>query len=175
MRRASDVDTDFAAFYQATRGALVAQLYAVTGDLAEAQEAAQEAYLRAWQRWRSVRGYDNPAAWVRRVGYNLAVSRWRRTRRAMASWLRLGPPPDVPEPDVLDLALAEALRRLPLTQRRAIALYHLADLSIAEVAEVEQVSEGAVKNRLLRGRKALGELLSDEEPSVHGGSEVSGA
>src|SRR5688572_19943342 len=42
---------EFDAFYAATAAALVRQVFAVTGDLAEAQDCVQEAYARAWQRW----------------------------------------------------------------------------------------------------------------------------
>ncbi|RSM61724.1 hypothetical protein DMB66_24020 [Actinoplanes sp. ATCC 53533] len=57
----------FEEFYTGTRHRLITYLYAMTGDRAEAQDAAQEAYVRAWQRWSTVSGYDNPEAWVRTV------------------------------------------------------------------------------------------------------------
>ena len=59
------------------------------------------------------------------------------------------------------LALMTALRRLPVAQREAIALHHLADLPVAEVALTLGVPEGTVKARLSRGRDALAVLLSE--------------
>ena len=73
---------DFDQLYHSQYGNVVAMAYALTGDLAEAQDLAQEAFCRAWQRWRTVSGYDEPLAWVRRVVANLAASRWRRLRVA---------------------------------------------------------------------------------------------
>ena len=95
-------DDSFAAFYTASYQRLLGQLFAVTGDLAEAENLLQEAYARAVVRWAQVCAYDSPEAWVRRVALNLAARRLRR--RAVALW-RLGPPPVVPElsPELLDL------------------------------------------------------------------------
>ncbi len=59
------------------------------------------------------------------------------------------------------LALMAALRRLPAAQREAIALHHLADLPVAEVALTLGVPEGTVKARLSRGRAALAVLMSE--------------
>jgi len=50
--------------YQAQYGNVVAMAYALTGDLAEAQDLVQEGFCRAWQRWRRIAGYDDPLAWV---------------------------------------------------------------------------------------------------------------
>jgi RNA polymerase sigma-70 factor (ECF subfamily) len=69
---------DFDALYNARYGDVVAMVHALTGDLAEAQDLAQEAFCRAWQRWPALSRYDDPLAWIRRVAANLATSRWRR-------------------------------------------------------------------------------------------------
>ena len=66
---------------------------------------------------------------------------------------------DLPEERV---ALLAALRKLPVSQRETVALHHLADLTVAEVALTLGVPEGTVKARLSRGRAALAVLL--EEP-----------
>ena len=58
---------DFDDFYSSSAARLIRHGYALTGDLAEAQDIAQEAFARAWQRWPSVRDCDSPEAWVRRV------------------------------------------------------------------------------------------------------------
>ena len=81
---------DFDAFYLGSRTRLLHQLYAMTGDLGAAQDAAQEAYARAWQRWSRLRDYDDPEAWVRTVAWRLVVSRWRSARNAMRAHRRQG-------------------------------------------------------------------------------------
>jgi hypothetical protein len=97
---------DFDAFYAATYARLVGQLYAVTGDLAEAEDVVQEAFARAVVRWPRLRGYDLPEAWVRRVAVNLARQGLRRTRRRLRLLVRLAPPPPDPGPSVDGLVLA---------------------------------------------------------------------
>src|SRR5690606_39076909 len=69
---------DFDEFYAAHYGSLTTQLYAYLGDRQEAQDVVQEAFCRAYARWSSVRDYDDPVAWVRRVAWNLATSHVRR-------------------------------------------------------------------------------------------------
>ena len=115
-------DDGFAAFYAGSYRRLLGQLFAVTGDLAEAENALQEAYARAFVRWSRVGAYDLPEAWVRRVALNLAAMAERSLRRRARALLRLGPPPLVPElgPDEIDLH--DALRALPLAQRQVIVL-----------------------------------------------------
>ena len=71
---------DFAEFYGATFHKLASVLYVYTGDLAESQDVVQEAMIRALAHWGTVSTYDEPAAWVRRVAWNLATSRCRRRR-----------------------------------------------------------------------------------------------
>jgi RNA polymerase sigma-70 factor (ECF subfamily) len=150
----------FSDFYGATYGGLVAQLYAYCGDHGEAQDAAQEAYARAWTRWRHVAKMDDPRAWVARVGYNLVISRWRRARTAAKSLVRHGPPAPVPEPDAGLADTVAALRRLPVAQRKALAMFYLGGFSVAEIASLEDVAEGTIKARLSRGRQALAAELT---------------
>lgn len=151
----------FDAFYAASNRRVMHQMYAMTSNLADAQELVQEAYARAWQRWPTVSTYDDPEAWVRTVAWRLAASRWRKARNGVAAMLRHGPPEDTPEPSIDNVALVTALRQIPEAQRRAIVLHHLAGLSVAEVAHEVGAPEGTVKARLSRGRAALAELLAD--------------
>jgi RNA polymerase sigma-70 factor (ECF subfamily) len=157
-------EREFDQLYAASYRRLVGQTYAMCGDLAEAQDCVQEAFVRAWDKRRSLDADQSPEAWVRTVAYRLAVSRWRRARRA---WL----PPDrayvstaPPEPTVSRVALARALQQLPFEQRRAIVLHHLCDLSVADIATETGAPTGTVKARLSRGRAALATLLSDHIP-----------
>src|SRR3954468_4779302 len=106
----------FDAFYAATQRRVQHQMYAMTGNLADAQELTQEAYARAWQRWSSVSGFDDPEAWVRTVAWRLAASRWRKTKNGVAAMLRHGPPEHSPEPSVDNVALVPAPREVPEAQ-----------------------------------------------------------
>jgi RNA polymerase sigma-70 factor, ECF subfamily len=158
--RHPDREASFDDFYAAEFHRLTVQLYAYTADVGLAQDAVQEAFTRAWPRWDRLSAYDNPAAWVRRVAMNVATSRWRRARvaRAHARYHR-EPLTDGPNPD--RVALARAMATLPERQRRALVLFHVADLSVSEIAVQEGVAEGTVKAWLHRGRAALATLLAD--------------
>jgi RNA polymerase sigma-70 factor (ECF subfamily) len=155
-----DPGTDLESFYAANFPALVVQLYAYTGDLGVAHEMVQEAICRAIPRWPAISGYDDPLAWVRRVAFNLAKSRWRRLRVA-AAYQRAHREEVVPEPNPDRVALVNALAKLPPAQRQAVVLHYLADLPVAEIAAIEGVSEGTTRVRLHRGRAALAAHLSD--------------
>jgi RNA polymerase sigma-70 factor (ECF subfamily) len=148
---------DFEAFYQGSAQRLMRFAYGLTGDLAEAQDFTQEAYARAWQRWRKVQRYDNPEAWLRLVVTRLATDRWR--------WLgvrRACPPPSpqpVPPPDEELMTLVAALKQLPWDQRRALALHYLFDQSIADIAVETGTNVNTVKSWLARGRANLATVL----------------
>ncbi len=152
-------EDDFAAFYNATWRRTVACAYAVLGDLAAAEDVAQEAYARAWPRWSKLSTYDDPGAWIRKVATRQAISGWRRLRTARSFLHRSRPPEPVPPPDDTTVALAAALKQLPEAQRRALVLHHLAGFSVADIAVSERCPEGTVKARLSRGRAALVPLL----------------
>jgi len=141
---------------------LVLQLYGVTGDLNEAQDAVQEAFIAALSSPRQFAAKDNPEAWIRRVAVNHARTRWRR-RKTLDRILRLfrAGATSVPASSPDRVALISAMRRLPESQRVALALYYLGDLSISEVAETLGVPIGTVKARLSRGRRALAAVLDD--------------
>jgi RNA polymerase sigma-70 factor (ECF subfamily) len=149
---------DFGAFYAATFDSLCVQLYAHSGDLAEAQDVVQEAFCRALSRWRTLSRYEDPQAWVRKVAWNLATSRWRRVKTAMSFASRYGEQSfDEPDPTWLDLR--DALAKLPSRQRQALVLHYVADLPIQEIAAITGVAVGTVKSWLHRGRTALDGLL----------------
>jgi RNA polymerase sigma-70 factor, ECF subfamily len=158
---------DFDDFYGASHSRLLHVLYAMTGDLAEAQDVLQEAYARAWQRWSTVSQYDEPTAWVRTVAWRLAVSRRRKARNRLSAAVRLhAVPAAVTEPSPDTAVIVAALRALPEAQRRALALHYLCDLSVEAVAAETGVSTGTVKSRLSRGRAALAAVLGDADRHI---------
>jgi RNA polymerase sigma-70 factor (sigma-E family) len=160
-----DVD-DFDGFYRASRSRLLGFVYALTGDLGEAQDAVQEAFVRAWQRWSTVGQHSDPEAWVRLTASRIAVSRWRQLRSRTRAHMRYGVPSPMPEPDQETVEVVRAMRQLPEEQRIALALYHLIGLSVADVARETGVPVGTTKARLARGRAALARLLALDETGV---------
>lgn len=168
-------EADFSAFYDAAWSRAFACAYAVTGDVAAAEDVAQDAFAKAWPRWSKLRGYDDPAAWVCQVATRQAISRWRRLRTAANFLARSGPPPTAAPPDELSVALVTALRTLPEAQRRAIVLHHLGGFAVREVADVEGVPDGTIKARLSRGRAALALLLTDTPADTSANGEPSHA
>ena len=152
----------FDEFYGANVNRLTLMLYAYTADVQLAQDCVQEAFTRAWPRWRHLATYDNPAAWIRRVAINIASSRWQRMRAAHAH-NRFHRETVVEGPGPERVALARAMATLPERHRRVLVLFHIADLSVAEIAAQEKVAEGTVKSWLHRGRAALAAQLTDTE------------
>ncbi|MBM2620582.1 SigE family RNA polymerase sigma factor [Actinoplanes sp. LDG1-06] len=164
---ADDVSADFDAVYAAQFADLTVQLYAYFGDRQEAQDVVQEAFCRALRRWSKVSRYDDPVAWVRRVAWNLAVSRWRRSRTALSFLRRQRPQePVVDGPTTVRIELVQALAALPPVQRRAVVLHYLGDMSVAEIAEREGVAVGTVKSWLHRGRTGLAAQLHQPSEEV---------
>lgn len=150
----------FDAFYRDTSRRLLRYAYGLTGDPVEAQDLVQEAYARAWQRWRRLSAYEDPEAWLRLVVNRLSTDRWRRIgiRRAHAP---TAPVPVAP-PSEDTVLLVRAMRTLPVAHRRALALHYLLDRSVADIAAETGASTGTVKSWLARGRAGLAVALGAE-------------
>ncbi len=166
----TDATREFEEFYAASFTPLCAQLFAHTGQLVEAQDVVQEAFIRAYARWSNLRTYDDPVAWVRKVAWNLAISRWRRLRRHVP-W-HADAEGQVPPLSTDHLALRAALAELPQRQRQAVVLHYLADLPISEVARITGAAEGTVKSWLHRARTTLAATLTDVDTTVEAGRDA---
>jgi RNA polymerase sigma factor (sigma-70 family) len=147
---------------------IVALAARMLGDRDEADDVAQEAFLRIWKiapRWRT--GEARFDTWLHRVTLNLCYDRLRKQREAPLT-------DDLPEP--ADLAplpderlaaagvsgrIAEALARLPVRQREALVLQYYQDLPNAEAAALMGVSVDALESLLARARRSLKAALAD--------------
>jgi RNA polymerase sigma-70 factor (ECF subfamily) len=152
----------FDAFAGQERTALFVFAWSLTGNRAVAEDLVQDALEQAWRNWDRVGGYEKPGTWARRVIANRATDGWRRRRREQQA---LGLLSSVAEPPV-EIELPppsgpfwEAVRSLPRRQAQAVALQYLEDRSVAEIAEMLGISEGAVKSHLHRGRLAVARAL----------------
>ena len=145
---------------------LVVQLYGVIGDRVEAEDVVQEAFVRAVAAGQRFTSTANPEAWLRTTAINLHRSRWRKLRNFSRIKERLASPQDVAGLDER-VDVIEALRALPAEQREVVALHHLGDLSVADIAEELGLSPGTVKSRLSRGRDAMARALRTDEEVGH--------
>lgn len=133
----------------------------LTGSLAEAEDVAQEAFLRAHQNWESLALHPNREAWVRRVALNLATSHYRRALAKSRAVMRLGRPIAVGAADeqVFAESIWAAVVALPRRQAQCVALRYLEGLSSAEVALILGVAETTVRWHLAEAVKRLSFVL----------------
>jgi len=144
----------------------------LTGAPADAEEVAQDAFLKAWRALPGFRGEARFGTWLHRIVARLALDR----RERLAERARREAPAGAEMPDVLDEAaagpavsedagprLTRLLDRLPERARAAVVLYYYEDRSVAEVARTLGVPEGTVKTLLSRARVTLREAWTREE------------
>jgi RNA polymerase sigma-70 factor (ECF subfamily) len=159
----------FDAFFTASYARLQGQAYVLTGSREQAQDLTQEALLRAWTHWDKVSAYDSPEGWTRRVLHNLCIASWRRSKVRRTADLRpLATTAEAPDDHVV---LAQALRRLPGEQARALLLHDGLAMTVVETAEELGVPEGTVKSWLSRSRKIVAADLHRQLETTAGGGE----
>ena len=156
----ADPPPDFSAFYEESITSLARALTATLGDPNFAQDAAQEAMVKACEQWGKIGGYDNPTGWCYRVGMNWATDRWRKRRREVMDFSDVVAGSSTDQRLNLDESLVKAILKLPMEQREVIVLRLVQDWSIAETAEALEIAEGTVQSRYSR---ALSRLRSDLE------------
>jgi RNA polymerase sigma-70 factor (ECF subfamily) len=158
--RAASID-DPGAFEAAVRphyASLVRRLVLVLGDPRDAEDIAQEAYLKAYRSWDRFDGAD-VRAWLYTIALRLAFNQLRGHRRRLAAIGRVEPRrwPDPPDPD-----LWAALSALDPRTRSALLLNVVDGYTQAEIARMLSVPEGTVASWIARGRATLRRELGPE-------------
>ena len=153
--------SDFGAFYEQVRDRVFRAVVVATGDRNAADDAVEEAFVRACERWRKVQKHPSPVAGVVTVALNEHRSSLRRRRRA-AAWHQA----EILPPEALELfdpSLLKAIRELPERQRQVLALRVLLDLSTQQTADALGIAAGTVTAHLHRALESLRESLTDEK------------
>jgi RNA polymerase sigma-70 factor (ECF subfamily) len=164
LSRVSRVDADmegFAALYTSACPGLVGYLTVLGGSRADAEDLAQEAFVRLLERWPRIAEYDDPRAWLRQVATRMLISRARRRTVARRALRRLAGAGTTEAPSADRLDLSAALATLPIGSRAVVLLHHVYDLPVDEVADLLRIPVGTVKSRLFRARAALAPLVSE--------------
>ncbi len=155
----------YAALVEQHQKMIRAVTFRMTGSLDDAEELAQDAFLRAYQQLRSFSGGSKFSTWLCKIAINLSLD-WRRreSRRdsVHARWAADALPENSPKdgfPDELSRRVQAALDRLPAKQRAAIVLTVYENQSHAEAAKTLGCTEATVSWRVFAARQKLKKLL----------------
>ena len=140
---------------------ILRQCFLLLGDRAQAEDAAQETFLRAWRAYGSFRGGSSERTWLTAIAANvcrnLLRAPWER-RRVDLSLLEERPAEEPAEPD--DTVL-RAVLSLPAKYRQVVVLYYYRECSTGEIAEMLGLPQGTVSVRLKRARERLRPMLKE--------------
>ena len=148
----------------------------MVGDVDDASDATQDAFLIAYRRLSSFRGEAAFATWLHRVAVNASYDVLRKRRRAplvasaedRPAEERTPPAPDHADDTTDAIRMRRALLAIPEEFRAVLVLHDAQDVPVQEVADILGVPVGTVKSRLHRGRVALGRALGVGEPEESG-------
>lgn len=158
---------DFEAFVERNYGEVLRSVALAIGDESRAEESVQEAFARAFRRWRAVSAMERPVTWVYVVAMNAYRKAWRREMRRAGHTIEEHSTRDHSDQVVAAVDLGAAFEVLAARQRTAVVLRYLVDLPTKEVAEVLGCAEGTVKATLHQAlrklRVDLGQDPADEE------------
>ena len=150
---------------------MVALARHMLGDASEAEDVAQEVFMKVWQNARHWQpGKAKFETWMHRVAINLCYDRLRRRREIYTDQVPERTDEDTPGPDqaIMDAQLSAqvetAMMQLPPRQRAALSLCHLRDMSNAEAAHTLQISVEALESLLARGRRSLRKHMAEFAP-----------
>ncbi|WP_078551212.1 RNA polymerase sigma factor SigW [Bacillus alkalicellulosilyticus] len=151
--------------------------YRMVGNVHEAQDIAQEAFLRAYT---NIDSYDTNrkfSTWLFRIATNLSIDRLRKRKpdyyldeeikdsEGLTMQSQIAADQELPEDQVVTLEMQEwiqdAIHKLPPKYRAAIILKYIEDLSLKEISEILNLPETTIKTRVHRGREALRKSLGN--------------
>lgn len=187
VRAAIKGDQDaFAELVYAYQDAVFNLCYRILNDRGEAEDAAQEAFLRAYlnlSRYDPSRSFKT---WLLTIASNHCIDRLRRRRMRFVS-IEDDPLPsytlssDAPEPEDVAIeqetrqALSLLLDQLAPDYRAAVVLRYWYDYSYVEIADMLQTTESAIKSRLFRARQMLAEMIEHPAAAEHAAAQLLGA
>jgi RNA polymerase sigma-70 factor, ECF subfamily len=151
----------FESFYLANERRLFRALFVLTGSRDEAEDLAQHAFCRVWERWDRVSTLDDPSGYLFRTAFNAHHSATRRAvraaRRVVDIVIHTAP---VPSPGPADLAadrdhVARALAELTPRQREAVVLTQLLDRDVSHAARIMRIRPATVRVLVSQARAVL--------------------
>ena len=174
IARARQGDDDaFAQLVEIYQRPVLNVCYRMLGDPAEAEDAAQETFIRAYTRIDSYDPSRKFSSWLLAIASHYCIDRLRRRRFALVSWDDLPPwrwlPDTDPQPEEVALQhetqrhVQELLNRLPPDYKAAVMLRYWYELSYEEIAEALDSTLPAIKSRLFRARQMMAKAATQAE------------
>ncbi|MEH7546090.1 RNA polymerase sigma factor SigW [Bacillus sp. AFS076308] len=149
--------------------------YRMLGNRHEAEDIAQEAFIRAYVNIQSFKQDKKFSTWLFRIATNLCIDRIRKKKpdyyldaevagtEGLTMYSQISSDSPLPEAEVESLELQETVQKeilkLPEKYRSAIVLKYMEDMSLNEISEILNLPLGTVKTRIHRGREALRQQL----------------
>ncbi|QFT87236.1 ECF RNA polymerase sigma factor SigW [Bacillus sp. THAF10] len=150
-------------------------VYRMIGNSHEAEDIAQEAFIRAYVNINSFDVNRKFSTWLYRIATNLTIDRIRKKKpdyyldaevagtEGLTMYSQVAADVSLPEEDVENMELQEEIQRkilnLPDKYRSVIVLKYIDELSLLEISEILEIPVGTVKTRIHRGREALRQQL----------------
>ena len=159
----TETGSDFEEFFRTVYDDLARALLLLTGEAAEAEDIAQEALARAYERWDRVSRMESPAGYVFRTAMNLNRKRLRRIAVRARRWLPSGVARDPIGAAEDRTEVLRILRSLPSSQREALVLVEWLELDVNEAAAVLRIAPSSVRGRVFRARAAIRERFGDDD------------
>lgn len=154
----------FEEFYESTFRRVFTALCLVTGDRYEAEEIAQETFLRVFERWDRVGALDDPTGYVFRVSMNVFRNRFRRSSLVLRRAIQLAPPAtdELAAIETRD-EVVRLLRELNRQQRAAVLLTAILDYSAEEAGRMLGMRASSVRSLTTRARAQMKDKVARYE------------
>jgi RNA polymerase sigma factor (sigma-70 family) len=162
---ASKADHSFEQFFEAHYPGICRALWLALGGGCDPEDAAQDAFARAFQKWTAVSNLDRPATWVFVVAVRQARRNLRRHSRSLRASTWATESLQATDDTASRLSIMAALAELAPRQRLAIVLRYYADLPVSDIAKAMKCREGTVKATIHSAHDRLRTLLP-REPTI---------
>lgn len=157
--RASDellvAPTSFEEFFEAEQDRLVRIMWLVAGNLQEAEDIVQDAFIRVWDRWPDVSRMDSPVGYLHRTAMNVFRNRYRRAKLALKKAIASTHDHDPIGQADDRIAIGSALDALTARQRAAVVLTDALGYPATEAGRMLGVRASTVRSLASAGRAAL--------------------
>ena len=147
--------------------------FRICGNHEEAEEVAQDAFLKAYRSLKSFRMKSSFSTWLYRIVYNTAISSVRARKKGLLSledfpadatdFIGSNPGEEDAEREYRDSLINFALQKVSDEERGLISLFYYEEMSTDEISEVTGISKANVKVKLFRARQKLYEIIQREE------------